>query len=136
MGCLGRIFKYERLPDGRFNFLLVGRKRIKLVREVANGKLYRSSEIEVLEEEEPSEIGESRRKDLVKLFRQAHQGDLDPDLNALFDSELPLGVLVDIITQAMGLPPDIKQAYLAEPSVDRRVLSLIDRLRGVPFSRN
>src|SRR5438309_4872697 len=43
-GCLGRIFKHERLPDGRFNFLLLGHKRVRLTREVPSAKLYRTSE--------------------------------------------------------------------------------------------
>src|ERR1700722_5476852 len=46
-GCLGRIFKHERLPDGRFNFLLLGRKRVRLIREIASGTLYRMSEVNV-----------------------------------------------------------------------------------------
>lgn len=129
VGCLGRIFKHERLPDGRFNFLLLGRKRIRLDREIANGKLYRSSKVTIIEELEADPTVEGRRQELVALFRQAQVGGIDPDLDALFETELPLGVLADIITQAMGLPASAKQAFLAEPSVGRRVLSLLDRLK-------
>ncbi len=129
VGCLGRIFKHERLPDGRFNFLLLGRKRIRLEREVANGKLYRSSRVSIIEEIEADPIAEGRRQELVALFRQTHEGSIDPDLNALFETELPLGVLADIIIQAMGMSAPDKQSYLAEPSIGRRVLALLDRLR-------
>ena len=132
VGCLGRIFKYERLPDGRYNFLLLGRKRIRLDREVANGKLYRSSKVTIIEDLEASAEIEGRRRELVTLFRQAHDGAIDPDLNALLETEIPLGVLADILTQAMGFTAATKQAYLAEPSVARRVLSLLDRLRNGP----
>ena len=130
VGCLGRIFKHERLPDGRYNFLLLGRKRIRIDREIANGKLYRSSKVTIIEDLEPDAEIETRRRELVTLFRQAHEGEIDPDLNALFETEIPLGVLSDIITQAMGFSSVTKQAYLAEPSVARRVLSLLDRLRN------
>src|ERR1700722_7371434 len=41
IGCLGRILQHERLPDGRFNFLLLGRKRVRLGREIPGDKLYR-----------------------------------------------------------------------------------------------
>ena len=41
----GRILQHERLPDGRFNFLLLGRKRVRLIREVPSGKLYRMAEV-------------------------------------------------------------------------------------------
>ena len=130
VGCLGRIFKHERLPDGRYNFLLLGRKRIRLDREVANGKLYRSSKVTIIEDHEADTEIEGRRRELVALFRKVQEGEIDPDLNALFETEIPLGVLADIITQAMGFSATTKQAYLAEPSVARRVLSLIDRLRN------
>lgn len=129
VGCLGRIFKHERLPDGRFNFLLLGRKRIRLEREVANGKLYRSCKVSIIDEVDADLAAEGRRQELVALFRQAHEGEIDPDLDALFERELPLGVLADIITQAMGLPAMIKQAFLAEPSISRRIFLLLDRLR-------
>lgn len=132
IGCLGRIFKHERLPDGRFNFLLLGRKRIRLDREVANGKLYRSSEITIIEDEPVDTRTEARRRELVNLFRAAHEGEVDPDLDAIFEGDLPLGVLADIITQALGLPAATKQWFLAEPSVASRVAALLDRLRGGP----
>ena len=33
VACLGKIIQHERLPDGRFNMLLLGCKRVRLVRE-------------------------------------------------------------------------------------------------------
>src|SRR3984957_14388099 len=50
VGCLGRIFKHERLPDGRFNFFLLGRTRVRLTHEIPSGKLYRTSEVQVVED--------------------------------------------------------------------------------------
>ena len=134
VGCLGRIFKHERLPDGRFNFLLLGRKRIRLDREIANGKLYRSSRVTILEDEEDDDSAEAQRHELVRLFRLGQPGMVDPDLDALFEKDLPLGVLADIITQALGLPAVAKQSFLAEPSVARRVAALMDRLRSTDAS--
>ena len=114
-GCLGRIFKHERLPDGRFNFLLLGRKRVRLTR--------------VVEDIVPEVAEESRRADLIALFRAFAREGLDPDLDALFDSDLPLGVLTDIVAQAMGLPASIKQSFLGEPRVGKRAGDLLDLLR-------
>src|SRR3954465_12071673 len=39
VGCLGRIIQHERLADGRFNMLLLGRKRVRILRELTGGKL-------------------------------------------------------------------------------------------------
>ncbi len=151
-GCLGRIFKHERLPDGRFNFLLLGRKRVRLSREIPSGKLYRMSEVELIEDILPDETDHSDRNELIAMFRNLFEGSLDPDLDALIETDLPVGVLTDIITQAIGFPASVKQSFLSEPRVAQRVLGLLDRLRDMrpgpreaddeptrfppPFSRN
>jgi uncharacterized protein len=128
-GCIGRIFKHDRLPDGRFNFLLLGRKRVELTREVPSGKLYRMSEVRVIEDIPPDEPDESSRVELIRAFRGLHQGGLDPDLDSLFDSDLPLGVLTDIMAQALGLPSTVKQGFLSEPRVLCRAVQLLGLLR-------
>ena len=135
-GCLGQIFKHERLTDGRFNFLLLGRKRVQLTREIGSGKLYRMSEARVIEDIPPDEPDESQRTELVATFRQLFQGTLDPDLDALFDTDLPLGVLTDIVAQAMGLPASVKQAFLGEPRVARRAVNLLRQMKDLPLVAN
>jgi hypothetical protein len=70
----------------------------------------------------------------------------------LLESDIPLGALTDIVAQAMGLAPSVKQSFLAETHVARRatqLLNLLDQGRNVygssddesvgfppPFSRN
>jgi uncharacterized protein len=151
-GCLGRIFKHERLPDGRFNFLLLGRKRVRLTREIPSGKLYRMSEVRVIEDILPEIPEDAHRSELIATFRKNTKGVIDPDLDALFENELPLGVLTDIMAQALGLPAAIKQGFLAEPRVVKRAVELLELLRQIgespptpqdeatsfppPFSRN
>ena len=128
-GCLGRIFKHERLPDGRFNFLLLGRKRVRLTREIPSGKLYRMSEVQVIEDILPDQPEDHQREELIAMFRKFSGGALDPDLDTLFESDLPLGVLTDIVAQALGLPASVKQGFLAEPRVTRRAKDLLGLLR-------
>ncbi len=133
VGCLGRIIQYERLPDGRFNFLLLGRKRVRLNKEISTGKLYRTVEVEILEDVAASQPEERTRGELIGLFRQlmkSHQ-ELDPDLDELLKKEVPLGVLSDIIAHTLSLPPALKQRLLAETSVDRRVDTIRAALQQV-----
>jgi uncharacterized protein len=123
VGCLGRIIQHDRLADGRFNILLLGRKRIRLLREISTEKLYRLAEVEILEDQ-PAALPESpARAELIGLFRRLFksQRKLDPDLDELLSKPVPLGLLADIITHALDLPPALKQKLLAENSVDRRV---------------
>jgi Lon protease-like protein len=133
VGCIGKIVQHERLPDGRFNFLLLGCKRVRLNREIITPKLYRVAEAELIEDEEPGPMFEARRHDLITLFRQVleKRRQLDDDLKTLLDSAVPVGVLSDIIAHALGLPSEMKQTLLAEPNVERRALTLWSILRQV-----
>ena len=133
VGCVGKIVQYDRLADGRFNFLLLGCKRVRLKREIPSDKLYRIAEAEIMEDVEPGESFELGRHELVELFRQALERRhlLDEDLETLLKSVVPLGVLSDIITHALGLPVGAKQALLAEPKVERRLNTLRKILRQI-----
>ena len=128
VGCLGKILLHEALPDGRFNFLLLGCKRVRLVRELPDpGTLYRQATAEILEDEEPADETEAhRRSELVARFSALSDGARppDPDLAALLASDLPLGTLTDIIAHALGLPPGLKQGLLDECRVDHRADTL------------
>ncbi len=123
VGCLGEIVRHERLADGRFNFLLLGRHRVRLLGEVKSPKLYRIAEAEILHDQESDRPSEPRRRELVERFRAVVQQDhqLSEELDDLLNSVVPLGVLSDVIAHALFLPPATKQGLLAEPEVDRRV---------------
>jgi len=133
VGCLGKIIQHERLADGRFNLLLLGRKRVRLLREIATEKLYRIAEVDILQDQ-PAALPEGpARAELIGLFRQLFESQrkLDPDLAELLNKPVPLGLLADIITHALDLPPALKQRLLAESSVDRRVDTIRTILRLV-----
>jgi Lon protease-like protein len=150
VACVGKIVRHERLPDGRFNMLLLGCKRVRLGREIASGKLYRIAEATVLEDDEPSPLAQLRKEQLVERFLQVVEvrQRIDPDLLRLLRSGLDLGVLSDIIAHALALPAAEKQSLLAETRVERRVEALMGRLEDLgaecppgrrfppPFSRN
>jgi Lon protease-like protein len=133
VGCLGKIIQHERLANGRFNLLLLGRKRVRLLREIATEKLYRIAEVAILQDQ-PAALPEGpARAELIGLFRQLFESQrkLDPALAELLNKPVPLGLLADIITHALDLPPALKQRLLAESSVDRRVDTIRTVLRQV-----
>lgn len=136
VACLGRIIRHERLADGRFNFLLLGRKRVRLVREAPFGKLYRVAEVEILEDEPDNAPEEPRRSELIARFRQVFeaQGPLDPDLASVLEAPLPLAALTDLIAHALGLPAEVRQLLLAETKVGRRVDCLLSVLAQITAS--
>jgi Lon protease-like protein len=122
VGCLGRILEHERLPDGRFSFVLLGRKRVRLGPDVPSNKLYRLAVTEILEDANADPPHEELVEKITHLFRAIvqNQGALPRELDRLLESAVPLGVLTDLVAAALGLPPEVKQELLAETRVDRR----------------
>lgn len=123
VGCLGKIIQHERLPDGRFNLLLLGLTRVRVNKELVTDKLYRMVEVECLEDVASSQPEQTVRAKLIELFRQLMKShhDLDPDLDELLSKDVPLGVLADIIAHTLSVTPALKQRLLAEAHVDLRV---------------
>ncbi|AGA27276.1 LON peptidase substrate-binding domain-containing protein [Singulisphaera acidiphila] len=133
IACLGRIIQHQRLPDGRFNILLLGLKRVRLTREIPTEKLYRLAEAETLEDRDlgPAE-GDHRRNDLHHLFGEvvSRTGPKpnDADLLAILETSLPLGPLTDLVAYTLGLPVEVKQRLLAEARVAHRADALMEIL--------
>jgi Lon protease-like protein len=50
VGCAGRIANLQALPDGRYNFILVGERRFRIARELESDRPYRSIEAELLDD--------------------------------------------------------------------------------------
>jgi Lon protease-like protein len=126
VGCLGRIVQHERLMDGRYNFLLLGCKRVRLTRELRSPKLYRIAEATILEDQESTTEADARREELIEMFLQVFEQThrLDPDLSRMLQSGLTLGVLTDIIAHTLALAASLKQSLLDEVRVDERVATL------------
>lgn len=125
VGCLGRIIHHERLADGRYNLLLLGRKRVRLVREIPDpDRPYRIAEAVVIEDEPRSDIdGPEARRSLVQSFRQAigAAAEIDDEFFRLLESAESLGALADIMAHSLPIHGVQKQRLLAEPDVHARV---------------
>lgn len=127
VACIGKIFDHRKLEDGRFNLLVVGLKRVRLIQELPKERLFRSAEAELLEDEYPEESIDSLRTILVGQFRKlcSREGRVEPEIARLLDKPVALGVLVDLLGHYLGLPSEIRQAFLSEVRVEDRVRSLI-----------
>lgn len=134
VACLGRIIQHQRLPDGRFNLLLMGMKRVRLIREIPSDRLYRLAEASALEDIDNHGPNDPRRSALLTLFRQVMESrgpGSEPDLAPIFDAVLPLGVLTDLVVYALAIPPSIKQTFLADPHAGHRADRLLALLTDV-----
>jgi Lon protease-like protein len=133
VACLGEIIWHEKLADGRYNLRLRGVARARIVEEVPADRLYRSARVELLPEVAPPDFAvlTQLRRDLAEavLPRFVEDSPARQQLQELFDGDLPLGQVCDILSYALPLPVEMKQALLAEPNADRRSAAITDALR-------
>lgn len=132
--CLGKIISSQRLDDGRYNLLLRGVSRARIVEEIATGKLYRSAQLELLPGSSAISSHEERRlrrhlSEQVPNWFSVHP-QLVEQFQKLLESDLSLGTMADIISFAVPLDPEIKQQLLEELDVERRVEHLLGLLKS------
>lgn len=133
--CLGRITNHQRLEDGRINLLLAGLRRARLLRELPPDKLFREAEVEILDDSytKPASArhGALRRR-LVKIFCQQMPGlkQLHEQLDEVLESEVPLGILTDILAFALKLKHSVKEELLGETDVRRRAEVLLEAMQS------
>jgi Lon protease-like protein len=130
--CIGKIVSEQRLADGRFNLLLRGVSRARVVEEVPRDKLYRVARVELLADGPPpsAQVIESLRQQLAEAVRSwfPASGVAQEQLRKLLKSDLPLGVLCDIFSFALPLPVEAKQGLLTDQDIERRMRSLLGLL--------
>src|SRR5262249_45862678 len=134
--CVGQIHEEERLPDGRYNFLLQGRIRARVSEELATtDRLYRVARVELLADVPMSDLAAelSLRHELsgrVVPFFSAQPAARE-QVRRLLQSEVTLGHLCDLLCFALPLSSPVKQELLSQADVEARVRLLLQSLEGV-----
>jgi uncharacterized protein len=136
VACLGRVVAEQLLEDGRYNILLRGLSRIRVLEELSQGKLYRTGRVELLADRRPPE-GPAEREPRKRLARAVaawfpEKGAVYEQFRKLFRSDLALGPLGDIVSFALPIDLEVKQALLEELDVRRRVRRLLEYLEAHP----
>ncbi|HBI43856.1 MAG TPA: hypothetical protein DDY78_13555 [Planctomycetales bacterium] len=132
--CLGRIYKEERLPDGRWNLLLHGLTRARIESEMDEDRLYRTAHVRLIQEQEVASA--SAAKELRRqLGRQtcrwfAAQEAAVIQLEKLLHSDLTLGALCDVFGFALPIAVEMKQQLLEDVDVSERARRLIAHLEA------
>lgn len=121
VGCLGELVGVEELEDGRFNIVLLGSKRFRLIHEAQADVSYRCGDvdIEAFDDEEPPPLSLVQRAEVEREARRL--GDamgLAVDWEAV--SRLDDEMLVNAIAQVAPFDVGAKQALLEQPSLDAR----------------
>jgi hypothetical protein len=126
VGCAGVITHAERLADGRFNIVLRGMQKFRIVGE-ETVRMYREANVtpmaELLDEEARAAIRAERRRLEALLVPQA-----DGAADAKVPSSMPDEDLVNALAQYLQLEPVEKQALLERDGLLARCRSLIELL--------
>ncbi len=127
--CLGKIHDYRRLEDGRFNLLLVGVQRIRIIEELPLRRLYREARFDPIEDILPTS-DEPIKSQLFEAYEslRLHLGMAEDDIVSLYRQNPPLTVFLDLMSHGLGIPVSVKQELLEDPCVQSRALRLLKLL--------
>jgi len=132
IGCLGRIGEVEALPDGRFNLVLEGEARFRVLRELDVTTPFRQVEADLFAEPEYETLAPVERAAFEREARRfaALQGyAVDWKSVARLDDE----TLINGVAQVAPFDPASKQALLETPDLAGRCELLIQLMQF--FSR-
>jgi len=131
--CVGRILSHEKLPDGKYNFLLQGVQRARVIRENERGggendaiaeTQYRTAQLQPLEETPAVETDlEDERRRLHEMFMTTALGGIGAgrQFRQIVKAPLPTPVVADLAAFTFLDDVPLKQSLLADVDVRHRV---------------
>ncbi len=128
IGCVGRIGEIEAMDDGRYNLILEGESRFRLMRELDVSTAFRQIEAELLEDDEDETLSHAQRggfEDEARKFadRQGYRVDWD-SVERLDDMSLINGV-----SQIAPFDAASKQALLEAQNLSARCELLVQLMQ-------
>ncbi len=128
VGGMGLITQHEHLEEGRYNILLSGRHRYRIV-EFVRETPYRVARVELLQEVMPSsqEMNEISTQ-LVLGFRELNEANTQPGLEADVIEKLDFPTLVNSVCSSLNFSVFDQQQLLEMNSVKARATSILDIL--------
>ena len=128
VGGMGLITQHEHLEEGRYNILLSGRHRYRIV-EFVRETPYRVARVELLQEVLPSsqEMNEISTQ-LVLGFRELNEANTQPGLEADVIEKLDFPTLVNSVCSSLNFSVFDQQQLLEMNSVKARATSILDIL--------
>jgi uncharacterized protein len=130
VGCVGDIVGVEELDDGRFNIVLLGASRFRMISEADCDTSYRNADVDAgaFDDEEPPPLSLSLRAEVEREARRL--GDamrLSVDWGAVgrLDDEM----LVNAIAQVAPFDVGAKQALLEASTLDDRADLLVQLMQ-------
>jgi Lon protease-like protein len=130
VGCVGELVGVEELEDGRYNIVLLGSNRFRLIGETDIGAPYRCADVDIepFDDSDPEPLPLARRAEVEREARRL--GDamgLAVDWNAV--NRLDDEMLVNAIAQVAPFDVGAKQALLEELTLEGRADLLVQLMQ-------
>jgi Lon protease-like protein len=127
VGCVGKIEEVEALDDGRYNIVLSGEARFRVLRELDVATPFRQVEAELIGE--PDEVLSSAER--ASLEREAHEFADRQGYSVDWDSVARLDdvSLINGVSQIAPFDTAAKQALLETPSLSQRCELLVQLMQ-------
>ena len=128
VGCVGKIEEVEASEDGRYNIVLVGEARYRILRELDVTTPFRQVEAELIEEEPVEYLSLGERASFeyeARKFADSQGYAIDWDSVAQLDDE----TLINGVSQIAPFDSAAKQALLESPNLRERCDLLVQLLQ-------
>ena len=128
VGCVGHIGEIEAMDDGRYNLVLEGTTRFKVVRELDVATAFRQVEAELLEDDEDEVLSHVQRASFeleARHFADVQGYSVDWDSVERLDDM----TLINGVSQIAPFDPASKQALLEANSLSERCELLVQLMQ-------
>ena len=132
VGCVGRIGEVEALDDGRYNIVLEGEARFRLVRELETTTAFRQIDATLIEDRDDEVLSSVERAGFeaeARRFADAQGYSVDWDSVARLDDM----ALINGVSQIAPFDPASKQALLEASDLSERCELLIQLMQFFGF---
>jgi len=133
--CLCKVVTHQQLSDGSYNVLLLGVHRLKIVEEAVGPRGFRTARVELMRDlidTENSVDSAGLQTALTSCFEDNLPGDHPASfaVRDVLSTEVPLGMLTDLMSFALPLPLELKSNLFAESDIVARAWMLLDALQS------
>lgn len=128
VGCVGRIGEIQAMDDGRYNLILEGTARFRLVRELDVATAYRQIEAEIYAEDEGETLTHAQRGGFereARAFADAQGYSVEWDSVERLDDRS----LINGVSQIAPFDPASKQALLEAETLAERCELLVQLMQ-------
>lgn len=128
VGCVGKIGEVQAMDDGRYNLVLEGTARFRLVRELDVTTAFRQIEAEIYDEDEDETLTHAQRGGFereARFFADAQGYSVDWDSVSRLDDRS----LINGVSQIAPFDPASKQALLEADTLTDRCELLVQLMQ-------